>query len=153
MSGLVGGLLCLCIVASHLIAGDWRSPEEYHDFPLNEKIDVYSLGNNMYALLTGVSVFYEESDISEVQRRVKAGETPYVDHRWRERSYAERKMIEIMERMWTYNADERIDIFEAVILLRDAWDETRRSYMHEDDIHSPTHSLKDYHNMRSGLES
>eukprot|EP00977_Amphora_coffeiformis_P000908 scaffold190_cov171-Amphora_coffeaeformis.AAC.33 len=26
--------------------GDWRAPEEYHDYPLNEKIDVWSLGMN-----------------------------------------------------------------------------------------------------------
>lgn len=33
--------------------GDWRAPEEYYDKPLNEKIDVWSLGNNFYSLLTG----------------------------------------------------------------------------------------------------
>jgi serine/threonine protein kinase len=33
--------------------GDWRAPEEYFDYPLSEKIDVWSLGNNMYSLLTG----------------------------------------------------------------------------------------------------
>jgi serine/threonine protein kinase len=33
--------------------GDWRSPEEYDNKPLDEKIDVWSVGNNMYAILTG----------------------------------------------------------------------------------------------------
>ncbi|KAL3935701.1 MAG: hypothetical protein SGBAC_008829 [Bacillariaceae sp.] len=37
--------------------GNWRSPEEYKDEPLNEKIDVWSLGNNMYTLLTGLDPF------------------------------------------------------------------------------------------------
>lgn len=114
--------------------GDWRAPEEYHDDPLNEKIDVYSLGNNMYALLTGVSVFYDEEDIDQVQRRVKSGEMPYIDPRWQERSFAERKMIEIMEKMWTYDPDERVDIFEVITFLREAYEETRRNHMHEDEL-------------------
>jgi serine/threonine protein kinase len=35
----------------------WRSPEEYKDEHINEKIDVWSLGNNFYSLLTGMYVF------------------------------------------------------------------------------------------------
>lgn len=31
----------------------WRAPEEFFDKPLDEKIDIWSLGNNMFALLTG----------------------------------------------------------------------------------------------------
>ena len=27
--------------------GDWRAPEEYYDKPLDEKIDIWSLGNNV----------------------------------------------------------------------------------------------------------
>jgi serine/threonine protein kinase len=30
---------------------DWRAPEEYADRPLNEKIDVWSLGNNFVSLI------------------------------------------------------------------------------------------------------
>ena len=114
--------------------GDWRAPEEYHDYPLNEKIDVYSLANCFYSMLTGVGVFYDESEVEEVQRRVMVGETPYIDPRWRERSFAEGKLIEVMQKMWTYNPDERIDIFEVIAFLRDALDETLRSYMHEDNL-------------------
>jgi serine/threonine protein kinase len=32
------------------------------DGPLNEKIDVWSLGNNMYSLLTGLTPFYDTSN-------------------------------------------------------------------------------------------
>merc|ERR1712113_1075110 len=38
--------------------GDWRAPEEYEDGYLNEKIDVWSYGNNVYAILTGLYVFH-----------------------------------------------------------------------------------------------
>lgn len=44
---------------SHLLLFlQWRSPEEYKDGLLNEKIDIWSLGNNMYALLTGLNPIY-----------------------------------------------------------------------------------------------
>ena len=33
---------------SFAILQQWRSPEEYKDEPLSDKIDVYSVGNNMY---------------------------------------------------------------------------------------------------------
>jgi serine/threonine protein kinase len=36
-----------------LLSIQWRAPEEYLDYPLNEQIDIWSLGNNMYSLLTG----------------------------------------------------------------------------------------------------
>lgn len=41
---------CCCLTVCTL---QWRAPEEYADKPLNEKIDVWSLGNNMYTVLTG----------------------------------------------------------------------------------------------------
>ena len=49
----------------------YRSPEEYNDYPLNEKIDVYSMGNNIYALLTGLYIFYEESESKTQVRTIK----------------------------------------------------------------------------------
>lgn len=44
-----------------------RSPEEMRDDWLNEKIDVYSFGNLVYELLTGLWVFYENDDDEVVQ--------------------------------------------------------------------------------------
>jgi serine/threonine protein kinase len=49
------------------VLNQWRSPEEYFDHPLNEKVDVFSLGNNMYSLLTGLWPFYDEEDDQEVK--------------------------------------------------------------------------------------
>jgi serine/threonine protein kinase len=91
------------------------------DKPLNEKIDVWSLGMNVYALLTGVNPFYNELTAEGVQQKVVNGEKPYIDPRYRSRSFAEGQVVEIMERCWTYHADERPDIFEIVRLLRAAF--------------------------------
>jgi serine/threonine protein kinase len=90
------------------------------DKPLNEKIDVWSLGMNMYALLTGVNPFYDEARTEVVQQTVVNGEKPYIDPRYRSRSFAEGQLVEIMERCWTFDADERPDIFEIVRLLKAA---------------------------------
>ena len=45
----------------------YRSPEEFAARDLNEQIDVFSFGNNIYALLTGLWVFYENEDDGVVQ--------------------------------------------------------------------------------------
>ena len=48
------------------------------------------------------------------------GELPYVDPRYKQRSFAESQLVEIMEKCWVYDAEKRIDIFEVVRLLRKA---------------------------------
>ena len=47
--------------------GNYRSPEEFDGQDLDEKIDVWSFGNNIYGLLTGLWVFYEDEDDGVVQ--------------------------------------------------------------------------------------
>lgn len=105
----------------------WRSPEEYFDNPLDEKIDIFSFGNNLYSTLTGLSPFYDTCyHTKEVQERVKKGDKPYIDPRWRTNSFAEGKIVELIERCFEYDPEDRIDIFEAVRFLRDAVEENER---------------------------
>jgi hypothetical protein len=106
--------------------GDWRSPEEYYDKPLDEKIDIYSLGNNFYALLTGMGPFYEEAHSDGVIKKVKAGMKPYIDQRFLERSFAEKKLAEIMVLCWEYDPVKRPDINTLVQVLREAVEENLR---------------------------
>uniref|UniRef100_A0A7S4SHB5 Protein kinase domain-containing protein n=1 Tax=Ditylum brightwellii TaxID=49249 RepID=A0A7S4SHB5_9STRA len=42
--------------------GNYRSYEEYWDLRINEKIDVLSMGNNIYALLTGQWIYPDSDD-------------------------------------------------------------------------------------------
>jgi hypothetical protein len=74
----------------------------------------------MYYVLTGSTVLPEAKTTEEYQERIMKGEKPPIDPRYRERSFAERTMVDIIERCWIYNPDERIDIFEVVHILRDA---------------------------------
>lgn len=93
---------------------------------LDEKIDVYSFGNNIYGLLTGLWVFYENDDDGVVQDKVIAGKRAYVDDRYRNHSFVERKLIELMERCWIHDPDKRVDIFEAVRFLRKVVEENEK---------------------------
>jgi hypothetical protein len=98
--------------------GDWRAPEEYRDGLLNEKIDVWSYGNNVYSLLTGLYVFYDVADYPEIKEKILDGKKTEIDPGYRSRSYIEGKLVEIIEKCWTENPDERPSIFEIVNDLR-----------------------------------
>lgn len=55
--------------------GKNRSPEEYSHEPQTEKVDVYSLGNILYMLLTGLWPF-EDVEEKDAQKQVKKGLRP-----------------------------------------------------------------------------
>lgn len=103
----------------------WRSPEEFSGKDLNEKIDVFSLGNNMYGLLTGLWVYYENEDDGVVQKAVISGNHAYIDERYRSRSFAEQKLVEAIEMCWEYEPDKRVDIFTLIEFLQQAVDGVR----------------------------
>lgn len=109
-----------CRYRSGLVYGNYRSPEEDLDEPLNEQIDVFSLGNNFYGLLTGLWIFYENKDDQAVQSKVINEELPFIDNRYSHRSFAEATLIKAMKMCWKHDPDERSDIFEIVKFLRRA---------------------------------
>ena len=109
-----------------LTSYQWRAPEEYKDDPLNEKIDVWSLGNNMFGLLTGLSPFYYIKDDNIIKKKIKDGEIGFIDPRYQNRSFTEGELANIIKLCWTYNPDDRIDIFQLAQLLRAANEENDR---------------------------
>ena len=101
-------------------SGNNRAPEEYFDNPLNEKIDVYSYGNGVYGLLTGLWPFYELDDdhVDEVQEKVRKGERPFVDPRYRNRSLEEGILVDIIHGCWAYDPNERPNMMSVATKLR-----------------------------------
>lgn len=99
--------------------GEYRAPEEYRDDALNEKIDVWSFGDNIYGLITGLWVFYETQDMKKKIKSMVDGKTAKFDERFRGKNRIQDVMIDLMYRCWEYDADKRADIFEAVVTLRD----------------------------------
>lgn len=100
----------------------WRAPEEYLDNPLNEKIDVFSVGMNIFGMLTGLCPHHQLSRTKYVRSEIKKGNMPHVDPRIIKRSYAEAKLAEVAMKCFTFDPDERPDIFEVVTMLREAYD-------------------------------
>jgi serine/threonine protein kinase len=92
--------------------GNYRAPEEYFDKPLDEKIDIYSFGNNIYTLLTGLWPFYEldYNHVNEVQEMIKKGFKPFIDERYRTSSLEEAILVDIMEECWAFNPEDRPEI-------------------------------------------
>mmetsp|Transcript_23724 Transcript_23724/g.67003 ORF Transcript_23724/g.67003 Transcript_23724/m.67003 type:complete len:574 (+) Transcript_23724:859-2580(+) len=57
--------------------GSFRSPEEYTEPHVQtEKIDVYSLGNIFYGILTSLTPFEDISDSADIQKKIRHGKQP-----------------------------------------------------------------------------
>ena len=102
------------------ILAQFRSPEEWSDEPLDEQIDAYSFGNVLYVMLTGLEPFYAVDDDGVVQDGMIGGETPFIDERYRTRSYEEGRICELLDGLFKFDPSERTTIFEAVRFLREA---------------------------------
>jgi len=61
-----------------------------------------------------------------VQTKIIDGEIPFIDPRYRERSLADRTLVDLMKRCWVYDPAERISIFEAVDILKKAVEDNRK---------------------------
>ena len=71
----------------------------------------------MYSLLTGLMVFHHIEDYGEIQYNIAMGEKAYIDPRFKERSLAEARLVEIIEKCHEYYEQDRPSIFEVVELL------------------------------------
>mmetsp|Transcript_31337 Transcript_31337/g.40537 ORF Transcript_31337/g.40537 Transcript_31337/m.40537 type:complete len:270 (+) Transcript_31337:2-811(+) len=109
-----------CKFANGNAFGNYRAPEEFAAINLDEQIDTFSFCNNIYALITGLWNFYDTDDDGEVHKKLIGGDLAFVDPRWKDRSYEERKLVELLPKCWAYDPDERISIFDAVKYLRQA---------------------------------
>lgn len=99
--------------------GSLRAPEEIIDDPLSEKIDVYSVGNVFYSILTGFLVNRNYS-IKKAHGRITHGQTEEIDVAFFEsRSPAEMALVEAIQWCWTFDAEQRPSIFQIVEFLED----------------------------------
>jgi serine/threonine protein kinase len=98
---------------------------------LDEKIDVWSLGNNFYTLLVGLFPYYHEMHSDGVKTLVKKGEVwPYISDTFRYGSPGEKELVDIIEETWTFNPQDRIDVFAIIQRLRQVI-EAQQLFEHE----------------------
>lgn len=95
---------------------------------------MFSYGNNIYGLLTGLWIFYEDEDDQVVQQKVTNQEIAYIDPRYETRSYAEGVLVKVLKDCWIHDPDERVDIFHVVKQLRDAVKENDRLMKEEQQV-------------------
>ena len=112
-------------------AGDYRAPEEYKDDWLNQSIDVWSFGNNVYALITGIWPMYHVAKVKEKQKALLKGEIAYLDPRYKGKNYIQDRLIDIMFRCWKFKPEDRTDIFEAVVFLRETLDGAKKEGIYD----------------------
>lgn len=79
----------------------------------------WPLGNLIFALLTGLKPWYHLNEESEIQRAMIEKGGPYIDPRFRNRSFIERRLVEIMDKCHTLKPHKRPNIFEVVEHLRE----------------------------------
>ncbi|KAL7523183.1 hypothetical protein ACHAXR_000056, partial [Thalassiosira sp. AJA248-18] len=98
--------------------GVFRAPEENIDAPLTEKIDVYSLGNVFYSILTGRLV-WEDYEYDERTRRIVEGVNLPIPEIYNE-SPSSHDLVRATYACWTNDAEERPSIFEVVEFLEES---------------------------------
>jgi serine/threonine protein kinase len=113
--------------------GRFHSPEGFRkddDSYVDEKSDIWSMGNMIFSLLTGLWPYYDQDDQRIIRNIVMKGIPPYLDPRYQDRSMIEGRLVEVMNLCHKLDPSERVDIFYIVKHLR----ETLR--MLKADLHS-----------------
>mmetsp|Transcript_10335 Transcript_10335/g.23178 ORF Transcript_10335/g.23178 Transcript_10335/m.23178 type:complete len:511 (+) Transcript_10335:27-1559(+) len=87
--------------------GKFRSPEEYSNAGQTEKVDIYSMGNVFYALLTEYWPF-EGMEEKKAQEMILSGERPHVDAELlNSKDSADVALIEAMRMCWRQDPIDR----------------------------------------------
>ena len=101
--------------------GQWRSPEEYAYKAETEKVDVYSLGNVLYFLLTK-EIPWDEDDLKnkEISEKVAKGERPRIPAEILESKHPfDKYMVEAIKMCFTHDQVKRPSALEVALKLAD----------------------------------
>jgi len=95
--------------------GASRSPEEYDMAPLNEKIDVYSAGNVLYGIITGLHPWNKERG-KNIKTAIQNGKRPEVDVSIRngERGFVDKELVRLLDWVYEGNVSKRASASEIV---------------------------------------
>jgi serine/threonine protein kinase len=102
--------------------GNYRSPEEYNYEIQTEKVDVYSMGNVLYFLLTQEDPWegYKNKHVYEL---VKRGQRPKIPIQiYNSSGVFEQYMIKAMEMAWTHSYRQRPGALEISKVLKEGLD-------------------------------
>lgn len=97
--------------------GKFRSPEEYLYLAESEKIDIYSMGNVFYSLLTGLWP-YENKKTKEAQKRIKNGHRPPIPEEVDiSKNPLDKALLKAIRMCWDQDPNSRASSREVEIFL------------------------------------
>jgi serine/threonine protein kinase len=96
-----------CLFQIPTSPGKSRSPEEYSEALLDEKLDVYSTANVLYGIITGTKAWYQFST-SETKSYVKKGAIPVMDAALQQADTADHVLVNLTELAFEVNPNKRI---------------------------------------------
>ena len=101
--------------------GKYRSPEEYLLGPQTEKVDVYSLGNVIYALTMNTYQFYNESSKVAKEKVIRGDRPPILPHviTRRRNSTIMDTLLHVMSLCFEHDPDKRPTSRQVANLLKD----------------------------------
>jgi serine/threonine protein kinase len=105
-----------------------RSPEEFMGYPADESKDIYSFGNMLYSLITGLWPFYGEvsregdkmtirAERAKLRHAIYNGTRPYIDDLHKFRDNITLKLIDVMKASWNKTPNKRPSMSEIVAML------------------------------------
>ena len=97
--------------------GTFRSPEEYNYEHQTEKVDMYSIGNTLYGLLTGKYPFEDLKD-KEARRKIRKGERPPIDEKYSNSTNAyTQALVKSISMCWVQEPKERASAGELLAFI------------------------------------
>jgi serine/threonine protein kinase len=99
--------------------GKWRSPEEYASQDLDEKLDVYSLANVYYGILTGEQP-WDKWSVAETKQFVMKGTKPFIPYlNSKNVSHTDMVLATLTNRAYELDPSKRVSAAEIVATLED----------------------------------
>jgi serine/threonine protein kinase len=97
--------------------GKDRAPEEYKEEELDEKMDVYSVANVFYNIMTGEMPWSSWSTL-ETKKMVKRGVIPFIPEEFRQPGSLDMLLTNLTERAYTNDPRDRISAADLVTALQ-----------------------------------
>jgi len=114
-----------CPIKGDGCGGTNRAPEEYkggkHRVVTSHKIDIYSLGNVLYTILTGHLPFDHDDDHDRIRQRIIRGERPPIGTEFsRSKDQKVQTMLQAIHWCWKHEPTERPTALQVQQLLATA---------------------------------
>ncbi len=90
-------------------------PEEYGYTDQTEKVDIFSMGNVIYSIITGLWPFEAHADVKQVQKNIILGIRPPIENISNDPILS--SLAEVIHLCWKQNSNERPTATQIALLL------------------------------------